>query len=582
MHTSLAYVFDTGMGNLPLAMADIANGHGQKPVFSKGISRFDVRQGNLGDCWFVAAVACLCSRQKYRPLFERVVDPDQSFQDDWYSGIFRFNFWRFGQWKQIIIDDLLPTVRGNLIYANSPQSNEFWPALLEKAYAKVHGSYEAIEGGLLLDSLTDLTGGLTESYMLHGPEADVPDDIVNLILKAIERQSIIGCNIMNSGRGIEALRANGLLEGHAYSLTSLRKVKHRQNQVTLVKVRNPHGDHKEWNGRWNERSQEWLQISPSEREQLVVSRPDGEFWMDFEDFKEQFDHVVICNLSPDSPVDFERKWFSVEHHGRWTRHFNAGGNPSSPTHWSNPQYILKLDDADDDYNNVCSLVIQLMQVDRRKIKRKGINSRLLYIGFNVYKYERGYSVPLGRDFFQTHWSVATSGHNQYRQCTKRLTLVPGEYVVVPSTWAAEEEGDFFLRLFFEKGNVAEYLDQTSEVPKILVPTPVPEWKEQEETFKKVFQKISGRNMEVNPFELMEALKEELRNEPLQQDVSIGTCKSFVNLMDVDRKDMLSFKEFQNLWHQLRIWKETFYKFDIDRSGSLDSRELRSALNDAVN
>ena len=52
--------------------------------------------------------------------------------------------------------------------------------------------------------------------------------------------------------------------------------------------------------------------------------------MDFEDFLDNFDSLDICNLTPDSPVDVQRKWVSVEHNGRWMKHFNAGGRPSCP------------------------------------------------------------------------------------------------------------------------------------------------------------------------------------------------------------------------------------------------------------
>ena len=68
-------------------------------------------------------------------MFKHVCPTDQNFGRD-YCGAFKFHFWRYGEWVEVIVDDKLPVYNGSLFFSRSSTNNEFWTALLEKAYAK--------------------------------------------------------------------------------------------------------------------------------------------------------------------------------------------------------------------------------------------------------------------------------------------------------------------------------------------------------------------------------------------------------------------------------------------------------------
>ena len=148
--------------------SEMAGSSNKVPKFiSDTATRFDIKQGYLGDCWFLAAMQVVIENEKLSEII--LCKNENSFEENKYTGAFVFKFWQYGEWIEIIIDDRIPCqfrykkyYPKNLKVGDSGENNdeemEFWPCLLEKAYAKLKGGYKNIIGGLGNEAFTDLAG----------------------------------------------------------------------------------------------------------------------------------------------------------------------------------------------------------------------------------------------------------------------------------------------------------------------------------------------------------------------------------------------------------------------------------------
>uniref|UniRef100_A0A8C8JS25 Calpain-1 catalytic subunit n=1 Tax=Oncorhynchus tshawytscha TaxID=74940 RepID=A0A8C8JS25_ONCTS len=495
-----------------------------------GATRTDICQGALGDCWLLAAIASLTLNEK---LLHRVVPHGQSFQDN-YAGIFHFQFWQFGEWVDVVIDDRLPVKDGELMFVHSAEGNEFWSALIEKAYAKLSGSYEALSGGSTTEGFEDFTGGVAEFYELR-----------------------------------------------------LKQVDFRGRMERLIRIRNPWGQ-VEWTGAWSDNSSEWNAIDPTEREDMNCHMEDGEFWMPFQEFLRQFSRLEICNLTADALSDDSQSfWNTIKFDGGWRKGSTAGGCRNHPnTFWINPQYkitLLEEDDDPEDEEEACSFLVALMQKDRRRYRRQGQDMHT--IGFAIYEIPEEFkgcqSVHLKKDFFLKHSSCARSEtFINLREVSARLRLPPGEYLVVPSTFEPGKEADFVLRVFTEKQSETQELDD-DVVANFEDEEDISE-SDIEDSFRAMFAQLSGEDMEISVRELRTILNRVVtKHRDLKTDgFSMESCRGMVSLLDKDGSARLGIVEFQILWNKIRKWLGIFRQFDLDKSGCMSSYEMRLALESA--
>lgn len=270
-----------------------------------GMDAHDVRQGSLGDCYFLSALALVATDTCCADgLVDDVFDA---------TGCYGVSFWVHGRWQMVWVDSFFPcytpinkhsSTAPKPIYAASNNRREIWPMVVEKAFAKLHGSYQAIGGGgQIAAALQALTGGNAWTV----PTSAGADRLWTGLLTAVEDPNVLVGAGTRKDTSAETRR--GIVDGHAYSVLHAVEVesagkspREAQNgkgvtSYRLLLLRNPWG-HGEWNGPWCDSSREWNEHPEAKMAvgDCRSTEDDGDFWMDIDSFCAIFASVDMCRL----------------------------------------------------------------------------------------------------------------------------------------------------------------------------------------------------------------------------------------------------------------------------------------------
>ncbi|KAM4541635.1 calpain-1 catalytic subunit-like [Odontesthes bonariensis] len=535
-----------------------------------GVSRFDFGQGIIGNCWFLASIGAL-TFQKH--ILEQVVPMEQTFDEN-YCGLFHFRFWRFGKWVDVVIDDKLPTVNGRLIFVNSKDENELWPALLEKAYAKVCGSYTDMISGTPSEAMRDFTGGVYMSIQLSKP----PSELWELLCRAGASGTLMSCGTQNGETSDNSVMPNGLVQGHSYTVTGFSQVTSQGKPVCLVRLWNPWGKG-EWNGDWSDRSSLWQTVSHEEREKCNSVNDDGEFWITLEDLCKFYTDFDICGLHPDFlDVKSSSHWKMCTYEGRWVAGTTAGGSLNNrDSFWTNPQYRIKIT-SDSSNTKTKNILVTLMQKPDKRNRRLVKN---LHIGFSIFKLTKQHKEQNGKfpaSFFKFQAPVAlTKTYLNAREVMELLFLKPGEYLIVPSTFNPNETASFILTIHsrtethcYENSGDHKH-EKVGKVKEI-------KNRQEDENKKNFFRQHSDKYEEVDAKQLQKLLNDNILKGDLKSGgFSIDACRSMVALMDTSITGKLNSEEFVHLWNKIVKYEDIFFLTDVSKTGILSMSELRNAF-----
>uniref|UniRef100_A0A8C6T8Y4 Calpain 5b n=1 Tax=Neogobius melanostomus TaxID=47308 RepID=A0A8C6T8Y4_9GOBI len=372
-------------------------------LFVDGCSAHDLHQGQLGNCWFVAACSSLASRES---LWQKVI-PDWKEQE-WDSEK------PDSYWVDVVIDDRLPTVDNQLVYCHSNDSNEFWTRWWRRPTGTL--LTRRWDGREHADALVDFTGRVGALDLLEGRWRRTRF--------LTEPATVTDVKKVASGPRA-ALPFNG------------------PEKLQMKFAEEPWGE-KEWSVAWSDSSEEWNKVSKSEREKLGVTvQDDGEFWMTFDDYCQYFTDLILCRLINTSYLSIHKTWEEEVMRGSWSHRHDplrnrAGGCINHKnTFLQNPRsYVFDVKKVEDE------VLICLQQNEKRATPKEG-KSENLAIGFDIHRVElnRKYRMHTAQQ------KVAGSIYINSRCVFLRKELKEGRYVIIPTTFEPGQQGDFLLRVF---------------------------------------------------------------------------------------------------------------------------------------
>ena len=240
-------------------------------LYEDGVEPTDILQGCLGDCYFLSSLAAMA---EWEPRVKRIIKVLG-------NGKYECDYYYMGRKTPVVVDDIIAVSHGKPFFSRN-SGNELWVILLEKAYAKVVGSYEKIEGGIPYLALCDITGMPAKRIAVRDYD---PDELWRKLTKFDEKDYAMCANVP-SVPGIDLEKVYGLIEDHAYTVTGTINADGNK----LVKIRNPWG-HGEWNGKWCDSDPNW---TPALKKKFdIVEADDGIFYMDIHDFVKFYDEVTV-------------------------------------------------------------------------------------------------------------------------------------------------------------------------------------------------------------------------------------------------------------------------------------------------
>lgn len=117
-------------------------------IFPEKFGPEDLRQGNLGDGYLIAALISLTTIRNGQIIKDAFITKKDNSRN-----VYIVRWLIDGKPRMVAVDDWIPGTDGIPMGSRLGTNNAFWPLIIEKAWAKIYGSYSLIQGGEVIKKL---------------------------------------------------------------------------------------------------------------------------------------------------------------------------------------------------------------------------------------------------------------------------------------------------------------------------------------------------------------------------------------------------------------------------------------------
>jgi hypothetical protein len=153
-----------------------------------------------------------------------------------------------GKWRIIDLDDSIPFFNSEPAFSKLV-SKDLWAIILEKAWAKIYGSYKAIEAGFPEEPLHDLTGAPVHHLHLQHRSFN-RDREWKYLLKASKLEYSMIASSRERLTYTTQSSSNGIVHGFPYTFLNATYINWGGELKKIVQLRNPWGN-TEFTGKWS-------------------------------------------------------------------------------------------------------------------------------------------------------------------------------------------------------------------------------------------------------------------------------------------------------------------------------------------